>query len=176
MKKNRRKGRRRTDTAAVNKKRSRAGIYKYIMAFALLLYVGFLLLYSGGSTRSFEEVAGNVEAGLKTDGLAKQNVQALKRYYGLNGADYDGVVLYMAEDSISVEEILMVKAKNEQQVHVIQDAVRERIDNRRNSLENVSPEQVKLLDKAQLLARGRFVFFVVSPDAQKYVDLFTGSL
>lgn len=176
MKRNQRKRRRRTEAAPVNGNVSRAGIYKYITALALLSYVVFLFIYSGGSTKSFEEVAGNVEAGLKTESLVKQNVQALKRYYGLNGADYEGAALYMAEDSISAEEILMVKTKNDRQVHMVQDAVRERVDSRKSSFENVSPEQVKILDKAQVLVRGRYIFFVASKDAREYADLFTGSL
>ncbi|WP_251390677.1 DUF4358 domain-containing protein [Mediterraneibacter agrestimuris] len=176
MKRKQRKRRDQTDMAAVNRSVSRAEIYKYIMAFALLLYIVLLLIYSSGSTKSFEEAAGNVEAGIQTDSLVKQNAQALKRHYGLNGADYEGAVLYMAEDSISVEEILMVKVKNDQQVHIIQDAVRDRVNSRKNSLENVSPEQVKLLDKARILVRGRFVFFAVSKNAQEYAELFTESL
>lgn len=176
MKRKQRKRRIRQDMAAVKGRISRTEIYKYITVFALLLYIGLLLIYSSGSTKSFGEVAENVEAGLKKDSLAKQNAQALKRYYGLNGADYEGAALYMAGDSISVEEILMVKVKNDQQVHIIQDAVRERVNSRKNSFENVSPEQVKILEKARVLVRGRFVFFVVSKNAQEYAELFTESL
>lgn len=173
-----RKQRRRTrsDMAGANRSVSRADIYKYITFFAFLFYIGVLLIYSSGSTKSFEEVAENIEAGLETDSLTKQNVQALKRYYGLNGADYEGAALYMAEDSISVEEILVVKAKSDRQVHMIRDAARERVNSRKNSLENVSPEQVKVLDEAQVLVRGRFVFFVISENAQEYAGLFTESL
>lgn len=155
---------------------SRADIFKYIMAFLLLLYVVLLLIYTSGSTKSFEEVAGNVEANLNNDSIVKMNTQALKRYYGLNSADYDGVILYMSKESISAEELLMVKAENDRQIQKIKEAVQERIDDRKNSFEAIAPEQVKVLDKARVLVRGKFVFFVVSEDAQVYIDLFTGSL
>lgn len=161
---------------SANETIGRIQIFKYIAAFALLFYVMLLLIYSSGSSKTFEEVAENVEAGLKTDSLEKQNAQALKRYYGLNSADYEGAALYLSKDMISAEEILIVKVKNDRQVHEIKDAVRIRIDSRKNSFESVAPEQVKLLDKAQTLVRGRFVFFVVSKDSQGYADLFTGSL
>lgn len=154
----------------------RTEIFKYIMTFFLLVYVVLLLIYTSGSTKSFEEVAGNVETNLNNDSIVKMNTQALKRYYGLNSADYEGVILYMSKDSISAEEILMVKAKNDRQIQEIKEAVQERIDNRKNSFEAIAPDQVKVLDRARVLVRGKFVFFVVSEDAQIYADLFTGSL
>lgn len=175
MKKKKRRGQQGSSMAASGTVR-RAGILKYMMTFALLFYIVLLLIYSSGSTKAFEEVVGDVEAGFHTDSLVKQNAQALKRYYGLNSADYEGVALYLSEEGISAEEILLVKAGNDHQVNTIKDAVRERIDNRKDIFADVAPEQVKLLDKAQVLVRGRFVFFVVSKDAQEYADLFTESL
>ena len=56
------------------------------------MYVVLLLIYSSGSTKVFDEVAGSVKAGLNTERLIKQNTQALKRFYGVNSADYEGVM------------------------------------------------------------------------------------
>lgn len=150
--------------------------FKYIVAFAFLVYVVLLLMYTSGSTKSFEEVAEGIESGIITENLVKQNTQALKRYYGLNSADYDGVLLYTSQDSISAEEILMVKTKTDRQVQKIRDAIQVRLDQRENNFENMAPNQLKILDKAQILVRGRFVFFVISEDAQEYSALFTKSL
>ena len=38
--------------------------------------------------------------------LREMNDQALKRNFGLNSADYDGVLYYAAESSMSAEEVL----------------------------------------------------------------------
>ncbi len=35
--------------------------------------------------------------------MKKAGVQGLKRYYGLNSADYEGVMLYTAESSMSAQ-------------------------------------------------------------------------
>ncbi len=155
---------------------SRTEVFKYIVTAAFLVYVVLLLLYTSGSTKSFEEVAGGIESGITTEKLVKQNKQSLKRYYGLNSADYDGVLLYTSKDSISAEEILMVKTKTDRQVQEIRDAIQVRLDQRENNFENMAPNQLKVLDKAQILVRGRFVFFVISEEAQEYSALFTKSL
>lgn len=155
---------------------SRNEILKYLMSFAVLVYVVLLLIYSSGSTKAFDEVAENIKAGMNTERLVRQNAQALKRYYRANSADYEGVLFYTSRDSISAEEILLVKAKNDRQVQFLKDAIQKRLENRKDIFENMAPEQVRLLDRAQILVRGRFVFLVVSQDAKEYVDLFTGSL
>lgn len=156
--------------------RNQREIFKYFLVFVLLVYVVLLLTYTSGSTKAFDEVAGSMEAGLDTEHLEKQNAQELKWYYGLNSADYEGVLLYTSKDRISAEEVLMVKAKNDRQVQELKDAVQNRLENRKESFENMAPEQIKVLDKAQVLVRGRYVCLVVSENAKTYVDLFTSSL
>lgn len=153
-----------------------AEVGKYLAVFLLLVYVALLLIYSSGSTKSFEEVANQVEDGIEKEHLVKQNAQAVKRYYGVNSADYEGVLLYTSKDSISPEEILLVKVKTDRQVQSLQDAVWQRVESRKNSFENIAPDQVAVLEKAQILVRGRFVFLIVSQNAQEYSSLFTNSL
>ncbi len=153
-----------------------AEVGKYLAVFLLLVYVALLLIYSSGSTKSFEDVANQVEDGIEKEHLVKQNAQAVKRYYGVNSADYEGVLLYTSKDSISPEEILLVKVKTDRQVQSLQDAVWQRVESRKNSFENIAPDQVAVLEKAQILVRGRFVFLIVSQNAQEYSSLFTNSL
>lgn len=153
-----------------------AEVGKYLAVFLLLVYVALLLIYSSGSTKSFEDVANQVEDGIEKEHLVKQNAQAVKRYYRVNSADYEGVLLYTSKDSISPEEILLVKVKTDRQVQSLQDAVWQRVESRKNSFENIAPDQVAVLEKAQILVRGRFVFLIVSQNAQEYSSLFTNSL
>lgn len=155
---------------------SSAGILKFAAAFLILVYIALLLIYASGSTKPFEEVAAAVEEQLDTEILEKQDAQALKRYYGLNGADYEGVLFYSAEFSISAEEVLLIEVKSEQQVQEVRDAMEERLESRKHTFEGYAPEQAQLIEQAQLQARGRFVFLAVSSEAEKYVSAFTNGL
>ena len=49
-----------------------------------------------------------------------------RRYYGLNSADYEGVMLYTAESSMSAQEILLVKTKTTEQAEEVKAAVEQR--------------------------------------------------
>ncbi len=155
---------------------SKAGILKCGAAFLILVYIVLLLSYTSGSTKPFEEVAASVEEQLDKESLVKQDAQALKRYYGLNSADYDGVMYYSAEFSISALEVLLVEVKTDQQVQEVRDAIEERLESRKNTFEGYAPEQAQLIEQAQILVRGRFIFLAVSPDAESYVTAFTNGL
>lgn len=158
------------------KRQKKIETMRYVMLFLLVVYIVLLLLYSSGSTKDFDKVAEKFESEMNSETLKKQSAQAVKRYYGLNSADFEGVLLYTSRDSISAEEILIVKAKTDRQIQGVRDAIWNRIESRKDSFENIAPDQLKVLDKAQITVRGRYVFFVVSKDAQKYSTLFTNSL
>nr|WP_304973942.1 DUF4358 domain-containing protein [uncultured Schaedlerella sp.] len=155
---------------------SKAGILKLGAAFMILVYVVLLLIYTSGSTKPFEEVAGSVEPLLNKESLVREDAQALKRYYGLNSADYEGVMFYSAEFSISAQEVLLIEVKTDQQVQEVRDAIEERLESRKNTFEGYAPEQAQLIREAQIQVRGRFLFLAVSPEAETLAAAFTKSL
>lgn len=155
---------------------SGAAIFKYITVLAILVYIVLLVIYTSGSTKPFQEVEAAVAGSIQSDALVKKDSQALKRYYGLNSADYEGVLFYSAEFSISVEEVLLIEVKSEKQVQEVRDAVNERLESRINAFEGYAPEQVQLLEDAQFLVRGNYIFLAISPDAETYSAVFAGSL
>lgn len=155
---------------------TRTEIFKYITVAAIIVYVVLMMIFASGSTKAFSEVAKGVEASLDTKNLEKQDSQALKRYYGLNSADYDGVLFYSASSSMSAEEVLMIKVKNDDQIQGVRDAINTRIANRKNDFDGYAPKQVQLLDSAQLKVRGDYIFLAVAPKADEYLSAFSKSL
>ena len=78
--------------------------------------------------------------------------------------------------NISAEEVLLIEVKSEKQVQEVRDAINERLESRKDAFEEYDSEQVKLLEDAQLLVRGKYIFMAVSPDAEVYATIFTKSL
>lgn len=151
-------------------------VLKYSTVLVILIYIILLMVYASGSTKPFQQVAEQVEGSIQTESLIKKDSQALKRYYGLNSADYEGVLFYSSEFSISAEEVLLIEVKSEKQVQEVRDAVNERLESRKNAFEGYAPEQVQLLEEAQFLVRGKYIFLAVSQDADTYRDVFAKSL
>lgn len=153
-----------------------AGVMKYLILAVILAFVVFLMMYMSGSSRSFDEVKGDVENALDMSELSEQDSAALKRSFGLNAADYTGVAYYSSESTISASEVLLIRIKSDEQIRQITDAIDSRIDSRKNDFEDYLPEQSKLLDNAKQSVRGAYVFYAVSPDADTYLKAFNSSL
>lgn len=151
-------------------------IAKYIVFALIIVYVVLLLLFTSGSSRPFEDIAAAVSDSLDTDTLAQMDDRMLKRNFGLNSADYDGVMYYASTSSMSVEEVLLIRVNSSGQIQQILDAIDERIDARMDAFEGYAPDQVRLLEDAQQSVRGRYVFFAVSSQATEYRNVFDMSL
>lgn len=158
------------------KKTGRANILKYISFALILVFVILLIFYMSGSSKPFDEVEESVENVLDTESLIRQEDSKLKRNFGLNAADYAGVMYYSSGFSISADEVLMVKVKKTDQIQEITSSIEKRIDSRINDFEGYAPEEVKLLEDAVLSVRGSYVFFAAAPDAEDYLKTFGSSL
>lgn len=153
-----------------------AEVAKYVVLVMIVVYIVFLMIYTSGSTKQFDEIQKAVESSIDTKDMKKADVQGIKRYYGLTGADYDGVMLYTSESSMSSEEILLIKVKDEGQMGQVKEAVEKRLKNRKNDFDGYAPKQVQLLEQAQLSVRGKFLFLAIGPKAEAYKEAFMKSL
>lgn len=151
-------------------------VFKYGATALLLGYVVLLLFMTAGSSKPFETIQKAVEDSLDTTTLSKTKTQGLKRYYGLNAADYDGVMLYVSQSSMSAEEVLLIKVKNNEQIDRVEEAVYDREDSRRSDFEGYAPDEVELIDNSVLSVRGNYIFFTISKNASQYKSAFTKSL
>lgn len=149
---------------------------KYIVLAGILCYVVILMLFASGSSKSFDEVSEAVSASIDTENLSEMSERMLKRNFGLNSADYDGVMYYASESSMSVEEVLLIKVKSRDQIQQVADAIDERIDARIAAFEGYGSDEVRLLEDAQQSVRGSFIFFAVSSRADDYRAAFDRSL
>ena len=152
----------------IAKQLTKPEVLKYIIAGIILIYIVILLIFTSGSTKSFSEVRKKVEKAISQEELQQESGQKFKRYYGLNAADYEGVMLYSAKSSMSAEEILLVKTKTDEQV--------KEVERRMLDFEGYAPEQVRMLEQAQISVRGKFVLCVVSPKVSVYVTAFSKAL
>ena len=83
--------------------RQRQGIWKaasYAVLLLILGYIALLMIYVSGSNRSFSEMESSMEKVIDTTGMKKLDGQMLKRNFGLNSTDYEGVMYYSSESSI----------------------------------------------------------------------------
>lgn len=148
---------------------------KYILIAALALFTAAMFAISG-SDQPFASVAKSIEQTIDACAMQKRQPKDLRRCFGLNPADYDGVLLYQADSYLSAEELLLIRVKDESQMQEIRDAVQKRIENRKKDFKGYLPDQAAVMEHAQVVVRGRYLFFAASKDAGTYKTAFLKSL
>lgn len=160
----------------ISKRPDVSGIMKYVVFLFIIVFVVVLMMYTSGSSKSFDEVRQSVEAALDTESLTEQEASVFKRNFGLNAADYTGVMYYSTGANISAEEILLIKVRSEDQIQEVTNAIDERVESRINDFEGYAPDEVKLLEDARQSVRGTYIFFAASEKADDYLSAFANSL
>ena len=154
----------------------RYAILRMVLIICIIAYIAAVFIMTGGSTKSFDEVRDAVVAGIDMEHMQDAGAHGLKRYYGLNAAEFEGAALYTSEYSMVAEELLIIKVADASQVQEVEEAIDRRIESRINDFEGYAPEQAAMLENARRSTRGNFIFLSVSPDADAIRDTFLDSL
>jgi hypothetical protein len=160
----------------MSKKVQIIGIIRILM---VLLLIGFIIsLQSGGkiSDADINDVAQSVIAQLDMSSMQESPHRNFKKFYGLNAADYEGVVLYSPVTNMDAEELLIVKLKDTSQAEAVETAINKRLETQKNSFEGYGIEQYDLLEKHVLDVQGNYILYVVHTDAAKADQAFRDSL
>ena len=153
-----------------------AEIGKYMAIVTAIVYVVFILSGMGGSNKPFEEVASSLRWALENTELIEVNGQGFRHSYGINPAELEGVMMFASEFRLSAEEVLLIEAKDLEQVNQLIERIEEQLLEQRNALGNHAPEEVHYIDNAQLTVRGNHVFLAIGPRATEFRQIFVDSL
>lgn len=152
------------------------GVVKYVLILLLLIFIVSLL--SGGevSDAELKDVSKQVVKAYGADGLSAADNRMVKRLYGINANDYEGVTLYVSDSNMKVEELLIVKLKDVSQADAVEAAIEGRLDKQLESFEGYGVEQSKLLKDHVLDVRGNYILYVVDKNAKTADKAFQKSL
>lgn len=151
-------------------------ILKYFVALLFIVYIAILISSKGANDISIDIIQKNILSATSISGMKEGSSQDLKRLYGLNSNDYDGVMLYIPDDVMSVNEILVIKLKDNSQFDSVESAVNKRIETQRTNFEGYGVEQTKLINSAIIQSKGNYILMAVSNDADNIYTAFKKSL
>ena len=101
---------------------------KTALIVCIVLFVAWMLM--SGESESDADV-GAVEAAVASVGLGsmkKSDDLTVKKVFGINAGDYEGVVYYKGEGIMDVNELLIVKLKSVSQASDVKKAAQNRLD------------------------------------------------
>lgn len=154
----------------MNMRMLRSGII--LSAVCIIGFIVAIYHYTGVKDEPFTKVSAGLERMVDKNEMQDVGGRGLKRYYGLNSADYDGVMMYISQNGMSAEELLLIKVKEQTQLVEIEKVINKRIKSRRKDFEGYAPMQEKLLKNAQVVVRGSYILLSVSENALDFVAEF----
>lgn len=149
-----------------------------LLAIVIFIISIFAELFAD-SDRPAAEVAADVTAVESQDtesSVTEAGELTFRKIFGLNAADYDGVVYYCPVSNMDACELLVVRVRETEQTDALVKAVNSRIESQKSVFKGYAPKQFEQLGRAKVLVTGHYVFYVVSDDADEYARAFSAAL
>lgn len=140
----------------------------------LLLLLGVVLFFLLRGTAGIDVPLTDIDVLLtKTElnGMEKGDALLLKRAFGLNAKDYTEVLYYAPDNTMSVNEIVLIRFANASQKAEITEAFRMRLDTQKKNFDGYGTDQTYLLNHAISETGENFALFLVGTDAQTYREI-----
>ena len=146
-------------------------ISKY--ALILLLFLGLAGVVRGSKGQvEFDFLAEQVLAEMDLEEMQQGDERMLRRLYGLNAGELEHWILYISQDNMEVEELLLVEVQTPEQAEQAEVAVRKRLEVQEHNFEGYGPEQLQLLKQSVIRAEDSYLLFVVAEDPEAVKESF----
>ncbi len=143
------------------------------MVLSVLALAGLMILFLYQKTPK-DVALGDVETLFLNefciDGMEKAGDMRMKRAFGLNPADYEEYLYYMPDNTMSVNELLIVKLRDESQADSVLAAINARLETQKKNFDGYGTNQTDLLNHARVLSEGRYVCLFISEDVDSWYD------
>lgn len=100
----------------------------------------------------------------------------ISNYYGIDAASLDEYIFSMSEDAAQAETIIIMKAKNADDLEELTDSLQTVVDEKKNEMENYIPEQFAIVEKSKVQTKDNYVWLVISDNADEVTDIIESGL
>lgn len=150
---------------------------RWMVAVAAVIALVAMFGLDPASDADPAEVTAAVTAQIDMTNMLEGDNRMIKRFYGLDPANYEACYLYYPTTNMMAEELLIVKLSDMSQQEVVRAAVEARIETQKNTFEGYGVEQFEMLtNNAVVEVRGNYVLFVVNANSQAALDAFLDAL
>lgn len=149
---------------------------------ALSLLLALVLLLSAcsggvkadkGLTEIFEEIKGQYPL---AEMVEFTTIDQLDRNYGITEDMVDEFAGGKGSGDVTADEIVLIKAKDQQSVEKIAEKLDTRLQSKLNQNKNYNPKLAEIIEKCSVESRDLYVTLIIAEDAQKITDLFNSHL
>jgi hypothetical protein len=142
-----------------------------VVLLAIAILIGIITGCSGrgGSpdTVTAAKVGERIRQAASLSELQQGDAEKLRKTYQIEVSDVADFVLYTALSNVKADELAIIKVKDASKTESVMEHMRQRIKIQAVKFKDYRPEEYYLIEKHVLEAKGLFVLFAVSKDANR---------
>ncbi len=138
----------------------------YLIEIVIIISL-FIGLYPILSVKSADMtlIKSDLEKNINLDSINIGTEQTLKNIYYININSIEDFISFAPKSNMDVEEILILKAKKDENMSEIKSKISKRLEKQRESFKNYSPEKYKIIEDAILEEEGQYLIFIISENS-----------
>lgn len=153
-----------------------SGITKIVLILILLIFMFSVYYSSNAKDIDLDSLESQLKMKTDISKMQKCSKRNLMQFMGLDYNEYEDFIYYKGKEALSVDELLIIKATNKDDIPEVHDAVDKRIENQIKTFEGYGPKQVILLNDAIVYKKGKYLFYCVGKNADSYQEVFKNAI
>ncbi len=97
-------------------------------------------------------------------------------FFGIQSDSMEQFAAVTCSNGISAQEIVLVKATDEDSAKTVEEKLQNRLDSRRAEAKDYLPDQYAILEQCEVKRDGVYVRLIISPEAEALVDIYQSYL
>lgn len=93
-------------------------------------------------------------------------------FYGIQADQMEAFSAQLAADGITANEIVLVKAVDEESAEAVEDKLENRLEARRNEFNSYLPDQYAVVEESEVQRDGVYVSLIISPQQDALTELY----
>ena len=147
-------------------------LIKLVLLLSLIFLINNFLKYNHINEIPFDELNKYIISNCNIEGMSKADDLKIKELYNINIDEYEGCTVYIANDTMDVREIFLLKTNTNEQMENVKNSVIKRKEKQYSIFEGYGIEQIKLINDSFLYNEGKYILFIISPDSQYIGNIF----
>jgi hypothetical protein len=148
------------------------GVAEVLLIAFLIAYVAWIFLKDTTRDVDMADITSAIVQQCDLGDLEEGDANTLKRYFSLDGSEYEGYLVYTADSVMNVDELLIVKVSDSSQLDDLSEVVNERLEEQLQNFDGYGTNQTELLQNAIVLERGDYFFYGVSENVEQWEEIF----
>ena len=148
---------------------------KWALLAALVVYAVLVVGANAARDVAFSVIETRVAAAPGLDVLDVLDENAVQERLGIAPEGCEGFLMYGADDTMIVSELLVAKGEAAA-LDALEAAARARAESQLDVFRSYGVDQKQLLENAKLLRRGKYLFYAVGEAADAWEDAFLSAI